>query len=382
MSTPVDFAATQLHLASTLGAVFLGNIMAAMYLSPVCYQCHHRFTELTASYVASSERGLCKHTHTSMVARIGCGSECWYASVPGMFPPAADTDCEADIQRMVRSLPEGRMFVPNHSRAIRRVVDAVHTALMTYSVYFYAVSNFGDPYQLGVFTWSLKVGSDGSNEHQYLVNTEVDTYSECLVFAHMCCSIYASRLWLISRSKWLMALVWIVYSAFCGLVAVEAVLAVSLSVFLWRSRTGFRYTDNLIRAIITYSVRPGILNSLCAVMILIAYTSMPTNYIYVAFFFLLPKFSLNSLLALLNARTRIRKDARRDGVMNVSLSGTRGALDAASSGETTLQSIAIQGKTTTDKEAGSTSHVPPMPQDLNSSRGIFEVTKEDAIRIV
>ncbi|PCH38945.1 hypothetical protein WOLCODRAFT_37260, partial [Wolfiporia cocos MD-104 SS10] len=97
---------------------------------------------------------------------------------------------------------------------------------------------------------------------------------------------------------------------YCGLTSgaiSDMLIASSLSVFLYRCQTGFTRTDSILRKLMAYSIESGVLTSVCALACLIAYATMPHNYIYIAMYFVLSKLFLNSLLANLNARDTLRE---------------------------------------------------------------------------
>jgi len=79
-----------------------------------------------------------------------------------------------------------------------------------------------------------------------------------------------------------------------------------LCYFLRQSRTGFQRTDNLITTLMLYAINTGLLTSICATIAVIAFATMPVNFVWLAFFWCLGKFYVNSLLATLNSREALR----------------------------------------------------------------------------
>ncbi|EED77902.1 predicted protein [Postia placenta Mad-698-R] len=94
--------------------------------------------------------------------------------------------------------------------------------------------------------------------------------------------------------------------AFAGALDVsgDLLIAITLSVLLHGSRTGYRRSD-------------GLINKLIAVL--------PTAFIYVAFFFLMGRLHTNSLLATLNARKILRVRTVGDDVLSLSLQDLQGS---------------------------------------------------------
>ncbi|KAH9920933.1 uncharacterized protein B0H18DRAFT_1121658 [Fomitopsis serialis] len=92
--------------------------------------------------------------------------------------------------------------------------------------------------------------------------------------------------------------------------ASDIATSVLLCVFLWRRRTGFATNDRLIRLLILYSVEVGMLTSLASVGSLSTFIAVGyDSAIFVSIFWVVPKLSINSLLALLNARHHLREEA-------------------------------------------------------------------------
>ncbi|KAI0919941.1 hypothetical protein AcV5_001878 [Taiwanofungus camphoratus] len=103
-----------------------------------------------------------------------------------------------------------------------------------------------------------------------------------------------------SRSENLLK--WSLYVGFAFEVAVDSMITVSQCLLLRRLRTGIRSTDSAIIVLTIYSINTDMLTSICAILCLITYTVLPHMFVYFAFYFVLSKLYVNSLLANLNAR--------------------------------------------------------------------------------
>ncbi|KAI1798231.1 hypothetical protein LXA43DRAFT_1088358 [Ganoderma leucocontextum] len=216
------------------------------------------------------------------------------------------------------------------------VLDSLHLALVVHAIYFYAVTNFSNASVLAVPTWSI------------LAQIAVTGVSDLTVR-----SIFCHRVWRMSNGYWPLAIAIMVsslvvfggsiafavksfgvptFAAFsqiadilyvslgAGVVA-DVLIAGAMSVVLIRCRTGFSKTDSVLRTLIIYSINTGALTGLCALLCLVTYATMPENFIFIAFYFVLPKLFLNSLLATLNAREALR-GANSGGMVSVPLSHT------------------------------------------------------------
>ncbi|KAJ3484411.1 hypothetical protein NLI96_g5671 [Meripilus lineatus] len=66
-------------------------------------------------------------------------------------------------------------------------------------------------------------------------------------------------------------------------------------------------TQTVIRTLIIYAINTGALTSLSAISCLIAFAASPSTPIFQVFYLILPELYLNSLLATLNARKKLRQ---------------------------------------------------------------------------
>ncbi|KAH9849389.1 hypothetical protein C2E23DRAFT_784400 [Lenzites betulinus] len=201
-------------------------------------------------------------------------------------------------------------------------LDSLHLALVTHSVYTYAVTDFSNFLALQVPVWSI------------LAQVIVTGVSDLIVRG-----IFCERVWKLSNKNWPLIMTIVTTSlvvfggsigfavkgfslpAFVDLFEVSDILYVSLGagvvadvliaaamcVLLAQRRTGFSRTDSIVRVLTLYSINTGAFTSLCALLCLVSYATMPNNFVFIAFYFVLPKLFLNSLLATLNARRPLRQ---------------------------------------------------------------------------
>ncbi|KAH8981041.1 hypothetical protein EDB86DRAFT_494087 [Lactarius hatsudake] len=167
--------------------------------------------------------------------------------------------------------------------AVIFLLDALHTSLCVYSIYWYLVLNFGNVEILDVSLWAMGVQVD--------VNTLID---------YMVQLFYARRVYIVGGSIIIPIIIVIFGTASFALgfvftvkvttlkywsrsgsitlvadiglgsaVAADILIAVSMCWFLYHKRTGFARTDSMIMTLMTYSVQSGLLTSLltCAVLI-------------------------------------------------------------------------------------------------------------------
>jgi len=218
---------------------------------------------------------------------------------------------------------------PNDTRITKSIVivlwvlDTVHLLLCTIAIYTYLVRNFNNPEALGRSTWSMNLQTD--------CNGLIGLIVECF---------FARRVWMMSRNIFLTGLIvvlacihfglgvlftvegfilvetskfpkliWVTSTGLGSAAAADLIIAISLCYYLTKSRTGFARTDSLITTLIVYSLTTGLITSIIACTCVVTFATMPTNYIWLGFFWLIGKCYVNSLLAALNSRDSLREQA-------------------------------------------------------------------------
>ncbi|OCH90220.1 hypothetical protein OBBRIDRAFT_835207 [Obba rivulosa] len=206
--------------------------------------------------------------------------------------------------------------------ALLWILDTFHQIMVTHGLYVYAVTDYGNPQTLLIAVWSV------------LGITTLSGIIELIVR-----SIFCFRLWKLVNNNvflvlpmFLLSLLefaggitftakgskihgefahfnsfsWVVYVSLASGVIADILIATLQSYMLWRRRTGIKRTDSIVRLLMLYSVNTGLLTSLCAIACFATFATMNDNFVYIAFYHLLPKLLLNSLLATLNARQHLR----------------------------------------------------------------------------
>ncbi|KAF9492001.1 hypothetical protein BDN71DRAFT_1238899 [Pleurotus eryngii] len=201
-------------------------------------------------------------------------------------------------------------------------LDSVHLVLCTITIYWVLVTNYSNPEVLSQTHWSMNLQTDCNG----LIGLVVELF-------------FARRVWIMSRN-WLLTgiiivlanvhfmeafllasvkefpkLVWVTSTGLGSAAAADIIIAVSLCFYLTRSRTGFKRTDSLISALIAYSLTTGLVTSVIASVCVVTFAIMPTNFVWLSFFWVLGKCYVNSFLAALNSRDYLRERAmgHRDG---------------------------------------------------------------------
>ncbi|OBZ76408.1 hypothetical protein A0H81_03432 [Grifola frondosa] len=304
--------------------------------------------------------------------------------------------------------------------------DSLHLALIAHTLYTYTVKDFTDLLAITIPTWSIVavIAVEGISDLfvrrsalTAAVSESLETEQKKLDFGYCHCEgvsypgnsalmdclgcAYSSRVCVRHRmaslpsSRHIHAMTlnvphsyrvfsyfelakisWILYLSFAAALTADFIIAVSLCWLLGRHRTGFQRTDSIIRVLILYSVNT------CHLRLLLPhhrtsplfssplsltrkhpqFIKMPDNFVYIAFYFAMPKLFLNSLLATLNTRKHVREIGSSAAIMSIPLSaisGTRTVASADSAGKPQYsdtheeQVLHVQIQTTVDKKTDS-----------------------------
>ncbi|KAN0131838.1 hypothetical protein V8E53_010366 [Lactarius tabidus] len=207
------------------------------------------------------------------------------------------------------------------------VIDMLSTVMGTYLFYWFLVLNYGNVQDLGFCLWSVSIrlqtifNAVPGTAVQFLGITpgeftspqlDIRPVSESIIFPiivvplilaantiEFYITIKAATEKENSRVRipfWLVTL-WI-----GGTVLADISITTMMSWTLYRKKTGFARTDSMIKTLMTYTINSGILLSALGAAMLISFSVAPTTFFYVAFFVVLSKCYINSLLAMLNTR--------------------------------------------------------------------------------
>ncbi|KAJ3008272.1 hypothetical protein NUW54_g3220 [Trametes sanguinea] len=212
------------------------------------------------------------------------------------------------------------------------IIDTIHAALVTRSMYTYLVTDFTDILAVVRPTWTLfpatlvltRVIHRSRSLHWPSIDMRATqrTVSQNMALGrnwYLALAIALSVLTTFGASMALAILgahlpswfdlhkfAWLLILALSWSIAADVLIAAALCVLLIRKRTGFQRSDTILRRLVIYSVNTGVLSSMCALACVITYTTMPDNFIFMAFYCSYPKMILNCLLATLNGRAGLR----------------------------------------------------------------------------
>ncbi|KAI0368172.1 hypothetical protein BV20DRAFT_1054168 [Pilatotrama ljubarskyi] len=206
------------------------------------------------------------------------------------------------------------------------LLDSLHAGLITAAMYWYCITNFTNLLAIQQPIWPIATMIIVSNISNSIVR-----------------GIFGYRVWKLSKHNWILPGIiaflsvvifdfavklysipsyadishfsWSLYLGLSVEATVDLIVALAQCVLLRSFETGIRRTDMVIRVLITYSINTGLLTSMCAIGALVSYAAQPSKFIYFAFYFVLSKLYVNSLLATLNARGSLHgsRSRRRTG---------------------------------------------------------------------
>ncbi|KAI5115072.1 hypothetical protein M0805_007744 [Coniferiporia weirii] len=101
----------------------------------------------------------------------------------------------------------------------------------------------------------------------------------------------------------------LVYIPLAIAAASDICMTAALCFFLYTNRTGIRRTDSIINVLMLYCINASLLTTCLNIVCFVTFLALPTNYIFMALFFVSSKLYFCSLLATLNAREMFRQKA-------------------------------------------------------------------------
>ncbi|KAJ7587501.1 hypothetical protein C8J56DRAFT_1081771 [Mycena floridula] len=233
-----------------------------------------------------------------------------------LFGPASSTD-----RQYLKSLA---VFVG--------LLDFAHLALVSHTVYHYAIVNFNNPAALGDVVWSSVIEA---------IPTAITTF--------IVQGFYAYRIWNLGNKIWgaktsygvtgLVTLIisatfacgitWVVKAIQCStFVELKQISPITISInalsaggdvyivvamisLLSGAKTGFKKSNKMVNRLMAFAVETGIITTCFAIASLVAVVVSPDSLIYSFFYFCIGRLYTNCLLAALNARDWLGAADRR-----------------------------------------------------------------------
>lgn len=221
------------------------------------------------------------------------------------------TEQAADDHRLLR------IFV-----GILMGLDTFHFTLVTHSIYFFAVTNFGDYVRDSRTVWSLQV--------------QVGTAQLLTLLVQGC---FAYRIYTLSQRKnwWLPVLVilcgfamllsstgfmitafhvkyftatthnipWTISGLLSELLG-DTLMTAGMIYYLSRGRTVMERTNRVLNILITYTLNSGLLTTVFTILTLAVFLRYEKTMLYAPFFFILARLYSCAFMSTLNSRNKIR----------------------------------------------------------------------------
>jgi len=223
-------------------------------------------------------------------AFIGCAASCLLL---GIQTQQMYTYCQR--------YPGDRMFY-KVSVAVVWMLEVLDQSLICHAVYYYTITNSSSPLVLliGNTDWTLiiqqsvgsLVGAIVKATFVYRIwrfsykNVLLTSSLAALVLTAFSFSIYYTvRAFFIRKLVYVAKLQLVASLALGTNVIADLSIAASLCFILRNYRTGFQRSDSLVNSLMLYAVNTGALTSGISLATLILYDVMPTNCVFVGFYF-------------------------------------------------------------------------------------------------
>ncbi|KAK0493136.1 hypothetical protein EDD18DRAFT_1333892 [Armillaria luteobubalina] len=189
--------------------------------------------------------------------------------------------------------------------------DTIHQILITHVLYYYTISHFGDTDALENIVWTLYVEVIFNAITGFLVQSffayRIWTFRKnfaVLSVIHTSAVAHTFLRLLTSKSSKPLSMSINVLAA-----AGDVLISVAICIFLNNAKSGFAWSNNVINRLMLFAINTGMLTSICACASLLFILALPNTLVYFAFYFMIGRFYVNSLLATLNSRKSMRTPA-------------------------------------------------------------------------
>ncbi|KAJ3539040.1 hypothetical protein NM688_g6423 [Phlebia brevispora] len=191
------------------------------------------------------------------------------------------------------------------------LLTAVDQAFIGHASYYYSITYAASQYMNAMDARRASlIGSDSRGSGQSMLCHEVSNGNRpitavilILVVAQLAIAcVYTARGLKLASLDEIDDLKVVGSLSLCLGVATDIVTAAALCFFLHNLKTGYSKDDSLVNRLTVYAVNTGVLTSAVSLATMILYNIMPSNFIFMACYFVLSKLYLNSFLATLNTR--------------------------------------------------------------------------------
>ncbi|THH28481.1 hypothetical protein EUX98_g5699 [Antrodiella citrinella] len=204
------------------------------------------------------------------------------------------------------------------------VLETLHSAFMSHMIYWYAIDSFGNIAGVGRIIWSggatvicemLIVAFVQSLylRRVYILsegNRVLTSIISLTLLARLAVGLATAALLLTLRSWADFRTSKAFYTVVVGLALsslVDLMIALTLIYYLWKNKTGFTSTDNIMHVLMAYCVNSGMLTMMCSTATIFTFSTMKTSLLFAGFYQISSKLYANSLMGTLNARDFLRQ---------------------------------------------------------------------------
>lgn len=127
----------------------------------------------------------------------------------------------------------------------------------------------------------------------------------CVAFAF--CMAYVAKCFRLPEFRFATQDQWVVYVFALAHAANDIVIAITMCYFLWKHKNrGFLPTRSLVSSLMHWTITTGLLTSIVTWSYFVLYIAFPLDMWYIGLYITHSKFYVNSMLAVLNSRKRLR----------------------------------------------------------------------------
>jgi len=246
------------------------------------------------------------------------------------------------------------------------LLNTFDSALDFHILYYYMVTNYLNVRALETIVWSLIIHVAATSLSNFIIRAmfiyKIYQFSKknlwltglliILSFVDLIVGLYISvKAFGLTSFANLGGFSKIMYLDFASGTVSDLGVSMTLCALLYRSRTGFRRTDSLIRTLMLYTVNTGAIVAITATIGLIFYTALPHTLIFIATWLCLSKLYVSSYFATLNARAELREKISDSLSIHLSelsqypRNESERSISVAGDGKTGREGLAISVKT-------------------------------------
>ncbi|KAG1790446.1 uncharacterized protein HD556DRAFT_729204 [Suillus plorans] len=218
------------------------------------------------------------------------------------------------------------VYYPSDSNSVKVLVgfiwvlDTLHVSFMCHALYYYLVTSFGDPNNLGTGVWSLFI-SLALNlcmavlvqmyftlRISYLTRSNIRWWLTSFIMLFVIAHFETVILMFIKKEFSALSQITLYAATPFAVTAVlsDVFIAASLCILLHGNRGSYVETNALVNTLMVYAINRCLLTSAVAVAEVIAFAISPGSLWFIAIDFVIGKLYANSLLASLNSRSALR----------------------------------------------------------------------------